>query len=337
MPPAARREKRWRSRYATLGEATSGTCASLRRMNPPVPTPVGRFAPSPTGPMHLGNARTALLAWLHSRALGGRHLLRFEDLDTGRVRPAAFGTTRHDLEWLGLDWDAEFVQSQRLEVYGATLARLSGMGQTYPCTCTRREVMQAVEESAGAPHGAEPVYPGTCRLRPSHPGRPAAIRWRVPDQTVCVTDALTRETLCQQLPTEVGDFALQRNDGVFAYHLAVVVDDAAMGVTDVVRGADLWTATPRQAALQEVLGFPTPRYLHVPLMTDYRGERLAKRGGAPSLQALREGGESSGRVLSALVRSLGWEVPAEVKATDLLSLWRELLSLSTPVPAAPEH
>ncbi|GAA5511726.1 glutamate--tRNA ligase 1 [Deinococcus carri] len=286
---------------------------------------VGRFAPSPTGAMHLGNARTALLAWLHSRALGGRHLLRFEDLDTGRVRPWACDTTRRDLAWLGLEWDAEFVQSERREVYADALARLTAAGQTYPCTCTRREIAQAIEESAGAPHGQEPVYPGTCRLHPADPARPAAVRWRVPDETVCVMDALTGGTLCQNLPAEVGDFVLRRNDGVYAYHLAVVVDDALMGVTDVVRGLDLWPATPRQVALGRALGYPQPRYLHVPLMTDFRGERLAKRGGAPPVQALREGGEDAGRVLAALARSLGWEVPETVEAAELLPVWRARL------------
>lgn len=282
----------------------------------------GRFAPSPTGAMHLGNARTALLAWLHSRALGGQHLLRFEDLDTGRVRPWAYDTARRDLEWLGLTWDAEYLQSQRLEVYADALARLTAAGETYPCTCTRREIGEAIQASAGAPHGREPVYPGTCRLHAAVPGRPAAVRWRVPAETVCVTDALTHATLCQSLPTEVGDFVLRRGDGVYAYHLAVVVDDALMGVTDVVRGADLWPATPRQVALRRALGYPAPRYLHVPLMTDFRGERLAKRGGAPPVRALREGGEEAGRVLSALARSLGWEVPEVVTARELLPLWR---------------
>lgn len=295
----------------------------------PLPMPespaVGRFAPSPTGAMHLGNARTALLAWLHSRALGGQHLLRFEDLDTGRVRPWAADMTRRDLEWLGLDWDAEYVQSRRLDVYAGALARLTAMGATYACTCTRREVAQAIRESAGAPHGAEPVYPGTCRVRPPTPGRPAALRWRVPDVAVCAHDALTGDTLCQHLPTEVGDLVLRRSDGAYAYHLAVVVDDAAVGVTDVLRGADLWPATPRQVALQGALGFPTPRYLHVPLMTDFRGERLAKRGGAPPVQVLREGGEDAGRVLATLARSLGWAVPEVVTAPSLLPLWRQRL------------
>ena len=236
---------------------------------------VGRFAPSPTGAMHLGNARTALLAWLHSRSVGGRHLLRFEDLDRGRVRDWAYDATRRDLDWLGLDWDEETRQSERLELYGEALARLD----TYPCTCTRKEVQAAVQASAGAPHGEESVYTGTCREHTSHPGRAAALRWRVPDTTVCASDALTGQELCQHLPGEVGDFVLQRSDGAYAYHLAVVVDDALMGVTDIVRGADLWTATPRQLALQQTLGVPAPRYLHVPLMTDFGGARLAKRGG----------------------------------------------------------
>ncbi|PNY80010.1 tRNA glutamyl-Q(34) synthetase GluQRS [Deinococcus koreensis] len=281
---------------------------------------VGRFAPSPTGAMHLGNARTALLAWLHSRSLGGRHLLRFEDLDTGRVRDWAYDTTRRDLEWLGLDWDEETRQSERLEVYWDALARL----ETYPCTCTRREVQAAVQASAGAPHGEESVYPGTCREHTSHPGRPAALRWRVPAITVCATDSLSGLQLCQHLPSEVGDFVLQRSDGAFAYHLAVVVDDALMGVTDVVRGADLWTATPRQIALQQSLGYLTPRSLHVPLMTDFGGARLAKRAGAPPLMTYRERGDSPGQLLSSLALSLGWDVPEEVSAADLMPHWKAM-------------
>jgi glutamyl-queuosine tRNA(Asp) synthetase len=283
---------------------------------------VGRFAPSPTGAMHLGNARTALLAWLHTRAHGGRHLLRFEDLDTGRVRAWAYDATRRDLEWLGLDWDAEYLQSERLPLYAEALDRLD----TFPCTCTRKEIAAAIQDSAGAPHGEEAIYPGLCRDG-SDPDRPAARRWRVPETTVCVSDGLTGESLCQSLPSEVGDFVLRRNDGVFAYHLAVVVDDAAMGVSDIVRGADLWTATPRQVALQGALGFPTPRYLHVPLMTDFRGERLAKRDGAPPVMAFRETGQPPGRVLSELVRSLNRQsfkaVPDEITAAELIPLWRE--------------
>ncbi|MBB5375265.1 glutamyl-tRNA synthetase [Deinococcus metalli] len=283
---------------------------------PPVVT--GRFAPSPTGAMHLGNARTALLAWLHSRAAGGRHLLRFEDLDTGRVRPWAYDVTRRDLEWLGLDWDEEHLQSERLELYAHALSRLD----TYPCTCTRREVTEAIAASAGAPHGDEPVYPGTCRDRPAHLDRSAARRWRVPAVTVCAHDTLRGWTLCQVLPAEVGDIVLRRNDGVYAYHLAVVVDDAAMGVTDVIRGEDLWPATPRQVALQDALGLPPVRYGHVPLLHDVAGQRLAKRGGAPSVREWREGGTSAGTVLALLARSLGWDVPDDVSAAELLPAWQ---------------
>lgn len=282
---------------------------------------IGRFAPSPTGAMHLGNARTALLAWLHSRLRGGRHILRFEDLDTGRVRDWAYDCTRRDLEWLGLDWDAEYKQSERLELYAQALSRLD----TYPCTCTRKEILAAIEESAGAPHGAEAVYPSTCYGKTPDPTRPAALRWHVPDWTICINDCIddqaTGQTLCQNLPREVGDFVLQRSDGVYAYHLAVVVDDAEMGVTDVLRGLDLLSATPRQVALQRALNYPTPHYYHVPLMTDYAGQRLAKRGGAPPVRDLREGGANPARLLAQLARSLGWDVGEEVSAAELLQ-WR---------------
>ncbi|WP_425147658.1 tRNA glutamyl-Q(34) synthetase GluQRS [Deinococcus sp.] len=275
---------------------------------------VGRYAPSPTGAMHLGNLRTALLAWLHSRSQSGRHLLRFEDLDTGRVRDWAYQVIRDDLHWLGLDWDEEVRQSERLELYAAALSRL----ETYPCTCTRREIA----ESAGAPHGPEAVYPGTCRDH-HDPARPAARRWIVPDQTVCVQDGYTGQMLCQHLPSEVGDVVLRRSDGASAYHLAVVVDDAQMGVTDVLRGADLWTATPRQVALQRALAYPTPRYWHVPLMTNYMGERLAKRNGAPSVRELRGGGKDAAELRAELARSLGWEVGQKVALDELLRAYRQ--------------
>ncbi|AFZ69145.1 tRNA glutamyl-Q(34) synthetase GluQRS [Deinococcus peraridilitoris] len=270
----------------------------------------GRFAPSPTGVMHLGNARTALLAWLHTRALGGRHLLRFEDLDVGRTRPWAYDLTRRDLAWLGLTWDAEVVQSERRERYAAALGRLD----TYRCQCTRRQIAEAVS----APHGTEAVYPGTCRPAGLPPSPGAAVRWRAPDGVVCAHDSRLG-TLCQSLSSDIGDFVLLRADGAYAYHLAVVVDDAEQGVTDVVRGEDLWPSTPRHVALQQALGFTSPRYLHVPLMTDYRGQRLAKRGGAPSVAELREAGERPERVLASLARSLGWDVPAEVSAAELLT------------------
>lgn len=273
--------------------------------------------------MHLGNARTALLAWLDARAQGGRFLLRFEDLDTGRVRSHAYDLARRDLAWLGLTWDQEYIQSQRLPLYRQALSRLP----TYRCTCTRKSILEA----ASAPHGAETVYPGTCRDKHSSSG---AVRWRVPKETVCVHDMRLGE-LCQDLPAGVGDLVLQRADGVYAYHLAAVVDDADLQVTDVVRGEDLWPSTPRQVALQRALNLPTPRYLHAPLITDFAGQRLAKRGGAPSVADVREGGESPRRLLAQLARSLGWAVPEQVSPDDLLGLYRENLDNLSKFLSAP--
>ncbi|WP_281268561.1 tRNA glutamyl-Q(34) synthetase GluQRS [Deinococcus yavapaiensis] len=286
-------------------------------------TVIGRFAPSPTGAMHLGNARTALFAWLHSRSLGGRHLLRFEDLDTGRVRSWAYDGIRRDLTWLGLDWDEEFTQSERRDLYEDALRRL----ETYRCDCTRKQIAEAVS----APHGAELVYPGTCRAKDVLSG---AVRWRAPNETACAHD-LRLGTLCQDLAREVGDFVLLRSDGAFAYHLAVVVDDALTGVTDVVRGEDLWLSTPRHVALQGALNLPTPRYLHVPLLKDAFGERLAKRGGAPSVTALREAGEQPSRLLSFLAASMGWRVPDDVLPSDLLECWRRYLDNLSKNQASP--
>ena len=275
--------------------------------------PTTRYAPSPTGNMHLGNARTALLAWLQARALDSTHILRFEDLDTSRVRPFAFDSIRRDLEWLGLDWDLEYVQSERLEHYRAALTRL----ETYPCICSRREI----EALASAPHGQEPIYPQTCLERSPAPGVPAALRWRVPPWTVRFTDHVLGP-LEQNLALEVGDFPLQRVDGVYAYHLAVVVDDALMGVTHVLRGADLFGSTPRQIALQQVLEYKVPKYWHVSLMTDYRGERLAKRNGAPSVSELRETGYSPQALLADLVRSLGWLDTPALELSEVLERFK---------------
>ena len=288
--------------------------------------PTTRYAPSPTGNMHLGNARTALLAWLQARAIYATHILRFEDLDHSRVRPFAFDSIRRDLEWLGLSWDLENVQSQRLEHYAAALNQL----ETYPCTCSKREI----EAIASAPHGQEPIYPQTClnggavldKAALTRPVRradtPAALRWRVPEETVRFTDHLLGP-LEQNLALEVGDFPLRRSDGIYAYHLAVVVDDALMGVTHVLRGADLLSSTPRQIALQRALEYPTPQYWHVPLMTDYRGERLAKRNGAPSVTNLRESGYSAGALHADLVRSLGWLDVVQLELPELLERFKQ--------------
>lgn len=270
---------------------------------------VGRYAPSPTGRLHLGNARTALLAWLQVRAAGGRFVMRVEDLDPQRSKPEHEHRQLEDLRWLGLDWDegpdvggphGPYRQSERGELYAAALAQLDH----YRCTCTRREL----RETASAPHGAEPVYPGICAEGPSHPERLAlglgSTRWRTPAGELWFVDHVLGRR-CQNVRAEVGDFVLRRADGAWAYQLAVVVDDAAMQVNEVLRGADLWESTPRQILLQRTLGLATPGYAHVPLVVGPDGEKLNKRHGAPDLSALREAGIDPRRVIAALARSAG--------------------------------
>lgn len=247
--------------------------------------------------MHLGNARTALLAWLQVRAQRGTMVLRIEDLDRGRCRPIYVDAVQRDLEWLGLDWDeGPFFQSDRDELYQTAFDRL----ETYPCSCTRKELRSI----ASAPHGMEPVYPGLCRQGPLHPERPVAWRWRVPDMDVTSLDAWAPPQ-CQSLTRDVGDFVLRRNDGAWAYQLAVVVDDAAMGVTHVLRGEDLRSSTPRQIALQRSFGFTTPIYTHVPLLRSSAGVKLSKRDGVPDLEQLRLQGFSASELVARMAVSLG--------------------------------
>lgn len=265
----------------------------------------GRYAPSPTGRLHLGNVRTALLAWLQIRALGGTFIMRIEDVDSGRSRAHFEDTLLADLRWLGLDWDegpdvggprGPYRQSACGDRYAAALERLD----TFPCTCTRKEVRAAAAVSSGV----EPIYPGTCLQGPTHPERPRAVRWRPPDETVEVHDALLGRQR-EQLRDQAGCFMLRRTDGDWAYNLAVVVDDGAMEVSHILRGADLWTSTPRHVALARALGLPVPRYAHVPLLRGPDGKKLSKRHGAPNVAALREGGENPDRVVAWLARSVG--------------------------------
>jgi len=245
----------------------------------------GRFAPSPTGTLHLGNLRTALLAWLFARSAGARHLVRMEDLDSGRVKPGVADEQLADLAAIGVDWDGEVVyQSQRLELYADAIAQLRSAGRLYECFCTRAEIRAA----ASAPHGPLPegAYPGTClqltraelaEKRAS--GRPPALRVRAAAEHVTFTDRLLG-------PQEgvVDDFVVQRNDGAPAYNLAVVVDDAAQGIGEVVRGADLVDSTPRQLYLARLLELSEPRHAHVPLVLGPDGARLAKRHGDVTLR-----------------------------------------------------
>ena len=260
----------------------------------------GRFAPSPSGRMHLGNLFCALLSYLSVKSRGGEWILRIEDLDTARCRPDYARQVEEDLRWLGLAWDeggsaggpdAPYFQSERTALYEAALARLRGMGLVYPCFCTRAQL-----HAASAPHREDglTVYPGTCRgltaediARREAAGRKGALRLRVPEETVTFTDGHLGE-VTEYLPTDCGDFLLRRSDGLFAYQLAVVVDDAAMGVTEVVRGADLLSSTPRQVLLYELLGWEAPEFYHFPLLLSPDGRRLSKRDGDLGLAALRE-------------------------------------------------
>ena len=259
----------------------------------------GRFAPSPSGRMHLGNLFCALLSWLSVRSRGGRWILRIEDLDTARCRPDYARQVEEDLRWLGLPWDeggstggpdAPYFQSQRTALYESALARLQETGRVYPCFCTRAQL-----HAASAPHREDglTVYPGTCRDLPPETvaarmaaGRRPALRLRVPEKTVSFRDGHLGP-VSEYLPTDCGDFLLRRSDGLFAYQLAVVVDDAAMGVTEVVRGADLLSSTPRQLLLYELLGLPAPRFRHFPLLLSPDGRRLSKRDGDLGLAALQ--------------------------------------------------
>ncbi len=267
---------------------------------------VGRFAPAPSGRMHLGNVLCALVAWLSARSQGGRVVLRIEDLDPARCKPAYTRQLLEDLLWLGLDWDegpapeggalcpadgrGPYFQSQCAPFYAAALERLAQAAPLYPCWCTRAQL-----HAASAPHAGDgtAVYPGTCRALTdaqraarAAAGRAAALRIAVPDETICFTDGHLGPQ-CQNLARDCGDFVLRRADGVFAYQLAVVVDDGRMGVTEVVRGRDLLASTPRQIYLQRLLGLPQPAYRHIPLLVNPAGQRLSKRERSLDLGALR--------------------------------------------------
>ena len=240
---------------------------------------LGRFAPSPTGPLHFGSLVAAVASWLDARAAGGQWHLRIEDVDAPRTVPGAEDSILRTLEALGLAWDGPVVrQRERIARYEEALAGLRARGLTYRCRCSRREIADS------GVHGLDGiVYPGTCRHAAVPAGEPGAERFAVPDETVAFEDRVQGRH-AQRLARDIGDFVLHRRDGLFAYQLAVVVDDADLGVTDVVRGADLLDSTPRQVALQRALDFATPRYLHVPVATR-GGEKLSKQTLAPAIDA----------------------------------------------------
>ncbi|MDQ2651231.1 MAG: tRNA glutamyl-Q(34) synthetase GluQRS [Actinomycetota bacterium] len=280
--------------------------------------PVGRFAPSPSGPLHLGNLRTALLAWLFARSVGSEFRLRVEDLDPVRSGVDHERGQLADLLALGLDWDGPVVrQSERRAAHEAALAVLDERGLTYPCFCSRREIREAV----GAPHGVDPgPYPGTCRTLTADQraerlagGRPAALRLLGSGEPVTVVDRLHGA-----VTAPIDDVVLRRNDGVPAYNLAVVVDDAAQGVEEVVRGDDLLASTPRQAHLADLLDLPRPSWAHVPLVLGADGERLAKRHGAVTMGDLDAAGMGADEVRSLLASSLGLAAPDEEATAEEL-------------------
>jgi glutamyl-Q tRNA(Asp) synthetase len=279
------------------------------------PPLVTRFAPSPTGLLHLGHAHAALAGWRRARASGGRFLLRIEDIDPGRCRPDFAAAILEDLAWLGLDWDGPVrVQSEHLDAYRAALRALEGRGLLYPCFCTRADIAREIAASAAAPHGPDgPLYPGTCRrLDPAERGRriaagePHALRLDMARAVAAVPAGLSfaeeGEGCIACAPQRFGDAVLARKDAPASYHLCVTHDDALQGVTLVTRGVDLKPATDLHRLLQALMGWPEPAYAHHGLLTDASGRRLAKRDRAATLRDLRAAGRSA-----AEVRALaGW-------------------------------
>jgi glutamyl-tRNA synthetase len=270
----------------------------------------GRFAPSPTGDLHLGNLRTALTAWLAARRTGRGFIVRMEDLDRATSSSEHEARQLADLAALGIEWDGPVVrQSERFDLYRAAIARLRDEGLVYPCYCTRREIRAEIEQAPQAPHVHLPdgAYPGTCRdlsdaerAARERAGRRPALRLRTNGEVIAIVDGIAGP-----FAGAVDDVVLARGDGVPAYNLAVVVDDADQGVTQVVRGDDLLSSTPRQVHLQRLLGLPQPEYVHVPLVLGEDEQRLAKRHGAVTLAELAAAGWSTGEVLGVLAGSLG--------------------------------
>ena len=292
--------------------ASSASAPADDRAHPTERIGAGRYAPSPTGDLHLGNLRTALLAWLFARSTSRRFLLRIEDLDSGRVRPGIAEQQLSDLTALGITFDGEpVVQSRRLAAYEEALRSLADV--TYECFCSRREIAQA----ASAPHGAVPRYPGTCQnlteagRRSRRLTRQPALRLRADGAWQTIHDVLHGE-----ITAEVDDVVLRRNDGVPAYNLAVVVDDVFSGIDQVVRGEDLLPAAATQAYLTKLLGHHLPTYAHVPLAVNVEGRRLAKRDGAVTLPELAAYGMTPDAVLRVIAQSLELTGPGEPVSLD---------------------
>jgi glutamyl-tRNA synthetase len=301
----------------------------------------GRFAPSPSGALHLGNLRTALLSWLEARRCHGFWLLRLDDLDSPRVRPGAEESILADLHWLGLHWDGPLIrQSERRGLYASVLSALRRSGVLYPCHCSRRLLADI-----SAPHGRLAVYPGHCRNQPScwgeQQGRWPSWRLKLGGGPIGWQECWGGAGQLDGL-RDVGDVVLRRADGVVAYHLATAVDELTLGITDVVRGADLWCATGAQVAVCQALGFPPPRYGHVPVLCDQKGHRLSKRAASEGLAALRAQGMDAPAVIGTLAASAGLvalgsrlsaeELLAEVGSPSALEDRREKSSQSFRIP-----
>jgi glutamyl-tRNA synthetase len=304
-----------------------------------------RFAPSPTGDLHLGGAWTALASWRLARAAGGATVLRMEDVDTPRIVHGSAARIAEDLAWLGLDWDegpfpsgrgdlergtthAPYTQSERAGIYDRALAELTSAGLVYPCDCSRAEISRV----ASAPHaGEELVYPGTCRDAPKDRAmrRPPALRLRVPGGATVAFEDLVRGPAEQRVDVSVGDFVLRRGDGIYAYQLVVAVDDAAMRISHVVRADDLLSSTARQILLMRLLGTAEshiPAYAHVPMVVTHDGDRLAKRVGSVTIRELRARGITAEEITRELGRGLGL-----VTGEEPPSSWRKE---PWPIPAA---
>ena len=264
--------------------------------------PISRFAPSPTGWLHIGHAVSAILAHDFARERGGQFVLRIEDCDVSRCRPEFTDAIFADLAWLGLTWDGVIVQSARLALYNAALLRLKAQGVIYPCFCSRAAIAAEAAASLHAPHGADgPLYPGTCRtLGTADRARRCETErhnWRLDAAAAYAITGPVKwlDGLAGSIAVDIhalGDVIVKGRDRPASYHLAVVIDDAAQGITDVVRGRDIFASTHAHRLLQALLGLPTPRYHHHPLVIDATGTRLAKRNGAPALSAMREAGEN---------------------------------------------
>jgi glutamyl-tRNA synthetase len=298
----------------------------------------GRYAPSPSGDLHLGNMQTALLAWLFARVAGGQFVLRVEDLDRPRMRPGATERMMEDLHWLGIDWDegpdcsgpyAPYVQSERIDIYEQTLQRLLASDQVYPCYCSRAEIAQiASAPQQGSEGGTR--YPGTCRRLTQMKkrqyeamGRKPSLRFRVDDEREVTFADLWNGPCTQQVQQAVGDFVVRRSDGIFAYQFAVVVDDGLMHMNQIVRGVDLLSSTARQILLFEALHFPVPAFVHVPLVLDENGNRLAKRQQSKGLGPLQEAGMAPEQIVGRLAANCGLSEPGSViSAAELVERYQ---------------